>query len=214
MRICNYQIQVSADSVDVECDVPLRSSKLPNPKPSPHLIGSFFVLFALVMLYFSCFGHGRNPSIWKTAINSRPGSSDFVSNVIPFALLLVLNAFLFAVGIRYLLPFCERLHCDRSTLTWSKIPWVSFGNRRVTRSMPVTEIVSASYSIVFKGRSEHYYGILLETDGKPWKMFWGIESPEANRILLGLKGLGINVLHDPEMREIIRETLRDRRAEL
>ena len=214
MRKSNYQILVTADSVDVECDVPLRSSKFPNPQPSPHSVGAFFVLSALVMLYFSCFGHGRNPSIWKMAINSRPGSAEFASNVIPFALLLVLNVFLFAVGIRYLLPFCERLHCDRSTLNWSRIPWVSFGNRRVTRSIPVIEIVHASYSIVYKGRHEHYYGILLDTDGKPWKLFWGIESPEANRILLGLKGLGINVLHDPEMREIIQETLRDRRAEL
>ena len=147
-------------------------------------------------------------------VDSHPGSSDFVSNLIPFILLLALNVFLLAVGIRYFLPFCERLHCDRSALTWSKIPWVSFGNRRVTRSMPVAEIVRASYSIVFKSRSEHYYGILLDTDGKPWKMFWGIESPEANRILRGLSGLGINVLHDPEMREAIRETLRDRRAQL
>jgi hypothetical protein len=214
MRTSDYRIQVTADSVDVECDVPLRSSRFPKPQPSPHSIGSFFVLFASVMLYFLCFGHGRNSSIWKTIVGSRPGSADFVFNVIFAAFALVLSVFILAVGIRYLLPFCERLHCDRTTLTWSKIPWVSFGNRRVTRSIPVAEIVRASYSIVFKGRREHYYGILLETDGKPWKMFWGIESPEANRILRGLKGLGVNIQDDPEMRESIRETLRDRRAEL
>ncbi len=213
MRMSNYQIQVTADSLDVECDVPLRSSKLP-PQTSPTFIGSFFVLSALVMFYLSCLGHGRNPSIWKMAVNSRAGSSDFASNMIPFVLLLVLEVLLLAVGIRYLLPFNERLHCDPSTLTWSRIPWVSFGNRRVTRSIPVIEIVRASYAIAFKSATEHYYGILLETYGKPWKLFWGIESPEANRILRGLSGLGVNVLHDPEMRAVIRETLLDRRTQL
>jgi hypothetical protein len=91
---------------------------------------------------------------------------------------------------------------------------VSFGNRRVTRTIPVIEIVHASYAIVYKGVKEHYFGILLETYGKPWKLFWGIEAPEANRILRGLSGLGVNVLHDPEMREVIRETLLDRRTQL
>jgi hypothetical protein len=212
MRTSNYRIQVTADSVDVECDVPLRSSRFPKPQPSPHSIGGFFVLFASVMLYFLCFGHGRNPSIWKIVVDSRPGSADFVSNLIPSVLPLALGVFLFAVGVRHFLPFCEQLHCDRSKLTWSKIPWVSFGNRWVTRSIPVGEIVSASYAVVYK--SEGYYGIVLETYGKPWKLFWGIETPEANRILRGLKGLGVNVHHDPEMRESIRETLRDRRAQL
>jgi hypothetical protein len=205
MRTSNYRIQVTSDSIDVECDVPLRSSRFQKPQPSPRLIGGFFVLFASVMLYFLCIGQGRNPGIWKMAVDSRQGSADFVVG-------LALGVFLLAVGVRHFLPFGERLHCDRSTLTWSKIPWVSFGNRWVTRSIPVTEIVRASYAIVYK--SEGYYGILLETYSKPWKLFWGIESPEANRILRGLKGLGVNILHDPEMRESIRETLRDRRAQL
>jgi hypothetical protein len=212
MRTSDYKIQVTADSVDVECDVPLRSSRFPKPQPSPRSIGSAFVLFALVMLYHFCFGHGRDPSIWRIVVDSRSGSVDFVSNLIPVFLPLALGVFLLAVGIRHFLPFCERLHCDRSTLTWSKIPWLSFGYRRVTRSIPVAEIVRASYAIVYK--SEGYYGIVLDTYDKSWKTFWGIESPEANRILRGLKQLGINVYHDPEMREDIRETLRDRRAEL
>jgi hypothetical protein len=45
-------------------------------------------------------------------------------------------------------------------------------------------------------------------------MFWQIEPPEANRILRGLEALGVNVHHDPEMRASVRESLRDRRAQL
>lgn len=211
MRKSNYRIQVTADSVDVECDVPLRHQGTPNTI-SPSLAGGILVLFALAMLYFLSFGHGRNASIWVILADSRPGSADFLSNVIPVVLALALDVFLFAAGIRYFLPFGERLHCDRSTLIWSKIPWVSFGNRWVTHSIPVTEIVRASYVIVSK--SKGFYGILIETDGKPWKLFWAVETPEANRILRGLSELGVNVHQDPEMREAIRETLRDRRVQL
>ena len=184
----------------------------PQPAASPPLIGGFFVLAALVMLYFSWFGRGRNPGIWATLAGSRPGSAGFVFSAIDAVLVLALVVFILLVGIRYFLPFGERLHCDRSALTWSKIPWVSLGDRWVTQSIPVNGIILASYGIAYK--SKGIYGILLDTEGKPWKLFWGIETPEANRILLGLKELGVNVHHDPEMRESIRETLRDRRAEL
>jgi hypothetical protein len=209
MRTSNYRIQVTADSLDVECRVPLVSSRFPS-STKPAVVGGFFIFSGLGLLYLSCFVSGRNPSLLVVIANSRPGSADFVIAI----LALTMEVFLLAVGIRYFLPFCERLHCDGSTLTWSKIPWVCFGNRRVTRSVPVSEIVRVSYAIVHGNVSGSYYGILLEPFGSSWKMFWGIESPEANRILIGLKALGINVHHDPEMRESIREKLRDRRAEL
>jgi hypothetical protein len=207
MRKSNYQIQVSADSVDVECDDSYQSTKT-----SRFFFGGITIGCALFMLYGSCFSRGRNPNIWVMVADSRPGTADFIINLIFAVFVVVLIVFFLLLGIRYFLPFGERLHCDRFTLTWTKIPWVSFGNRWVTRSIPITEVIRASFTIVYK--SKGIYGVLLETYGKPWKMFWGIESPEANRILRGLSGLGINVLHDPEMREAIRETLRDRRAQL
>jgi hypothetical protein len=207
MRASNYRIQVTSDSVDVECDDSFQSTRT-----SRFFFGGVAVGCALFLLYGSCFGHGQNPNIWVMLADSRPGSTGFAFNVIDAVLIVVLVVFFLLVGIRYFLPFGERLHCDRSTLTWSKIPWVSFGNRWVTRSLPLSEILRASYGIVYK--SKGIYGILLEAEGKPWKLFWGIETPEANRILLGLKGLGVNVHHDPEMRESIRETLRDLRSQL
>ena len=205
MRASNYRIQITADSVDVECDTPFRS------KASQHSFGVLAIAGSLFMLY-SGIGDGRSPGVWVILANSRPGSPDFIFNAFGAVFVLVVAVVFFAFGVRYCLPFGERLHCDRSTLTWSKIPWISFGNHWVERSTPLSEILQASYALVYK--SKGVYGILLEVEGKPWKLFWGIETPEANRILRGLKGLGVNVHHDPEMRESIRETLRDRRAQL
>jgi len=205
MRASNYRIQITADSVDVECDTPFRS------RTSQHSLGVLAIACSLVMLY-SGVGHGRNPGIWVILADSRPSSPDFMLNAFGTVFVLVVAVVFFAFGVRYCLPFGERLHCDRSTLTWSKIPWVSFGNHWVERSIPMSEILQASYAIVYK--SKGVYGILLDAYGMPWKLFWGIETPEANRILRGLKGLGVKIRQDPEMRESIRETLRDRRAQL
>ncbi|MGA2217975.1 MAG: hypothetical protein ABSG51_07805 [Terracidiphilus sp.] len=202
----NYRIRVAADSVDVECDTPFRS------RTAQYSWGGYAIACSLFMLYFVGFGHGRNSGYLRILAHSRPGSAEFTSNVFGAVFILVTVIIILSFGVRYSLPFGERLHCDSDTLTWSKIPWLSFGNRWVTRTVPLPEILGASYAIVYK--SKGVYGILLETYGEPWKMFWGIEAPEANRILRGLKALGVNVHRDPEMREVIRETLRDRRAQL
>ncbi|MGA3373102.1 MAG: hypothetical protein ABSC48_15195 [Terracidiphilus sp.] len=208
MRKSNYRIHVTADSVDVECDNPLGSPR------SPRFFGVFVIADALALLCLPWFVHGHGSTMWVILTESRPSDPGFVESVITAVLAMAIGILLLAWGIRYCLPFGERLHCDRSMLTWSKIRWISFRNRWVTRSIPVSEIVRASYGIVYK--SKGVYGILLENgvDGEPWKLFWGIETPEANRILRGLKALGVNVYIDPEMREVIRETLRDRSAQL
>jgi len=202
----NYRIRVSADSVDVECDTPFRS------RTAQYSWGGYAIACSLFMLYFAGFGHERDSSYLRILAHSRLGSTEFSSSVFGAAFILVTVITILGFGVRYFLPFGERLHCDRDTLTWSKIAWLSFGNHWVTKSTPLPEIFRASYTIVYK--SKGVYGIVLETYGESWKMFWNIEAPEANRILRGLKGLGVNIHHDPEMRESIRETLRDRRAQL
>jgi hypothetical protein len=206
MRTTNYRILVNKDSVDAECDSPFRS------KAARRFFGSLLLALGLFMFYFAGIRQGRNPGTWATLAESRPSSPGFALNIYGAVLVLIIVIAFLATGIRYLLKFGERLQCDRNTLIWSKIPWVSFANRWVTRSIPVNVIVRASYGIVYK--SKGVYGILIEDNCNVWKLFWGIEAPEANRILHGLKQLGVNVHHDSEMRDSIRETLRDRRAEL
>jgi hypothetical protein len=202
MQTSNYRIQVSAESIVVESDGPFRS------RTSRIFFGGLLILCSVYPLIPWNFAHRRIPTLWEMLADSKPGSADFVFGV--FASVFLAIAFL--TGIRHLLPFGERLLCDRTMLTCSKIPWISFGNRWVTRSVPIAEIFRASYGIVYE--SKGVYGILIETWGETWKLFWSIDSPEANRILRGLQGLGVNVHHDPEMRLMIRETLRDRRSQL
>lgn len=200
------EIHVTADSVDVVTE------GLFGTRTSRLWLGCFVIALTVCSVYFALFHPGRGPHILEMIEETRPGRRDFVANLIVFAYGSLVELFLLATGIRHLLPFGERLHADRTTLTWSRISWLSFGNRWVTRTTPLSEVVRASYAIVYK--SKGIRGILLETYGEAWKTFWGIETPEANRILRSLKALGVNVQHDPEMREAIRETLRDRRADL
>jgi hypothetical protein len=197
-----YEIHAKADSLDVCWRGPA----------SYRVFGGVMVTVCLAEIYLASFGRGRSPGVWATLLRSSPGTAGFISNAFESGLILIFTAFFLALGIRHLLPFRETLHCDRTALTWSRIPWLSLGNRWVTRSTPLPEICGAHYGIVYKSKNVH--GVVLETYGDNWKLFWGIEPPEANRILHGLKALGVNVHHDPEMRESIRETLRDRRAQL
>jgi hypothetical protein len=199
-------VRVAAEFVDVETE------GLFGTPASRRWLGCFLIALSICCVYFAVFRHGRGPNIQDLLAELRPGKRGFVINLVALAYCSLIEVFILAYGVRYLLPFGERLHADRSNLTWSRISWLSFGNRWVTRSVPVTEVVRASYAIVYKSKGIH--GILIETYGEPWKSFWGIEAPEANRILRALKGLGVNIQRDPEMRESIRETLRDRRAQL
>ena len=200
------EIHVTADSVDVA------TKGLFGTRTSRLWFGCFMIALMVCSVYLALFHPGRGPNIGEMLAETRPGRRDFAFNLIVLVYCALIGLFLLATGIRHLLPFGERLHADRSTLTWSRISWLSFGNRWVTRTAPLSEVVRASYAIVYK--SKGIRGILLETYGEPLKTFWGIETPEANRILRGLRALGVNVQHDPEMREAIRETLRDRRADL
>jgi hypothetical protein len=202
MPVGSYEIRAKADSLDVRWRGPA----------SYRVLGALAIAGGLANAYFDAVGRGHSPGIWVTLLHSRPGANGFVSTAIMAGVSLAFVTFLPSLGLRYLLPFRETLHCDRTELIWSRTPWVSFGNRWVTRSAPLSEICNARYGIVY--RSKNVHGILLETYGETWKMFWQIESPEANRILHGLKALGVKVQHDPEMREGIREALRDRRAQL
>jgi hypothetical protein len=186
VREYKYDICVSAESLDAEGSGPYRSSA------TRYASGSLFIASALYIGYGSWKDYSRHP----------------VKELLCGLLVMVF----FAWGMRSFLPFGERLHCDGSTLTWSKIPWISFGNRWVMRSIPVSEISGARYGLAYRRRGGDLYGILLEAGGQRWKLFAGIESPEANRILHGLRVLGANVQDNREMRYAIRETLRDRKA--
>jgi hypothetical protein len=184
------------------------------PQPFASSPEAIFIAAGLFVLYGSWVNPRANPNLRILLSDLRPGSADFFSTVGLGVFALALVIVLLGWGVRCFLPFGERLHCDRSLLTWSKIPWIGFGNRWVTRTVPPSEISHAHYGLAYRKRGGDLYGVLLEVGGKRWKLFAGIDSPEANRILNGLKGLGVNVPHDPGMRESIRETLRDRRAQL
>ena len=207
MRARKCEVRIKADSVDVDSD------ELFGTKTSRLCFGTLLVALSGWLAYSVFFAQDRTRARgWNEVTRPHAGLPHSHLDLTGLVICLTISIFFLILGIRYLLPFGERLHCDHSTLTWSRIPWISFGNRWITRTVPFTEVVGASYAIVYQQKNVH--GIVLETFDENWKMFWGIEPPEANRILNGLKKLGVNVHHDPEMRSQIRESLKDRRADL
>lgn len=209
MRWKDWHISVQVDSVHVE------SSYRPAFRRSRTLACA--ALFALsIWLVASTFRPDRyGYTLWRYLENYPKSSRVFTDHLVPLIFLAIEVGFFVLCALRMFFPSGETLHCDRHTLVVSRIPLTSFRGKWKTRTFPVSEISELHYGVVQSGgRGHSSYGILFCVCGMEEKMLAGLEPPEAHRILKAMSGLGANVSKDGDMRYLVRESLRDRRAEL
>ena len=208
MLLQGYEIGVTADSVDVKRDDSRRSIRV-------RAYGSIGIIaFAVVLFYFIVFGSHRGYSTWWNLTNEPGSSGDFLNSLIAFVVASGLSGFLLILGLRNFFPSGERLHCDRSTFTVSKIPWFNFHGKWTRHSFSIAEISQLRFAVVRSSRGNSLCGICCFAHGKQQKLFAGLEAPEASRILRGLKNLGADVCSDPDMLTKVQETLRERRSRI
>ncbi|MFZ1086864.1 MAG: hypothetical protein WAN35_18015 [Terracidiphilus sp.] len=208
MRLQGYEINITANSVDVKRDNSTRSNK------AVVLPGSFAMLFPVYCILWSTWimlktDRWGYPGWQQLTNNSKDYSFLFhFSFLFPVVLFTGFSIYCLLFGLRCWFPMGEKLHCDRSTFIVSKIPWINFRGEWKTRSFHLYDVSQIQFIV---GR-----GICFVVDDKKEYLFPGIDFPEANRILRGLKKLGIGVYHDPETNtlEAIQETLRDRRSDI
>ena len=155
------------------------------------------------MVYGSLFQHGKRPGLLVSLHDDSELFKAHVGllylNVIAVVLVLAVGVYLFALGIRNLFSSGDRLHCDHSTFTISKIAFWSFGDRWVVQSVLPSEVSQARYGVVQSGRGGRVYGILANVRGKSWKVFSGIDVSDAKRVLQGLNRMGVDVRFSDEM---------------
>jgi len=201
-----YEIDITKDAVEVKQDSSMNpmSSRL---VPCVLSVGVAIFLFAITI-----FGPGKHdrPSVWQDLKYYAWPSSDFTAALVMVIAMGTLSLLLILFGLRQLFPSGTELHADHATLTVSEIPSYSLHGKWKSWSYPLSSISDFKFAVTRTGRGSVFYGFRFIADGDKRKMFTGMEAPEADKILNGLKALGVEVIDDPDMQTKIKETLTTR----
>jgi hypothetical protein len=147
-------------------------------------------------------GKHSSPSMWHDLSSSPADSGDFI---FPFILLLsfpVLMGFLLWRYTIFAYPSDETVHCDRSTLTISKVRWLDIHNSHWdTRSYALAGIADMRYQEIAYVKGGSIYGLCFIAAGKTERVLPGLKPREADKILKALKTFGADVPDDPTLSE-------------
>ena len=163
---------------------------------SPH--GRFYVglaclLFIIAMscvLFFSGGKHGAT-SLWQD-MHAYPTNSFHI--LFPLALILTLSVLLGwhmarVVAVAY--PGAQKLECDRTTLTVSRIRWLDWENKEwISESYQLSDVSRIRFGVIVSGRGNSTYGLRFRAAGRNYKCFPKLTTREVGKILAGLEALG------------------------
>jgi hypothetical protein len=203
-----FEIDITKDSVDVRRDDSNRSRR------GVILLSGGFVAFAALIFYWMVLAspHG-NPSSWEV-IHDQAKDRDFAPAVLGLIIGVSISGMSLLIGIRVLFPSGDALRCDRSTFTVSEIPWLNLRGKWKSQAYALADISQLQFGVISSTKGNTIYGLRFLAAGKRHKIFTGLQAPEANKILQGLRTLGADVPNDPDMHTRIEETLRARSMEL
>lgn len=186
-----FQLEITNQSATVRLIAP--------SKTRFYALGFFVGLTAVAMslLLFAPGKHG-NPSMWHSLSTSGAGSSSFL---VPFFLLLSFPLFMLLMTERYVrlaFPSAETFHCDRSTLSITKVHWFDIHNDSwITRSLSLKDIQEIRYRRIAYLRGMSIWGIRFKVEGKTQRVLPGLKAGDAEKLLLALRAFGADVPDDP-----------------
>lgn len=198
----DFSISISDKAVDVRYTPSVSA-------PRGKLFGFIFiistVLAATCALLFLPGKHG-DPSMWHDLVTA-PSTSSVVFTLIGLMFFMGLLGW---QGFRYARAAWasdEIFHCDRTTITISRIPWLDFSNRTWrTDTYPLAEVRAIRFAVIASAKGRQFWGLRFRAHGRKWALP-GLEAPEAKPILAGLKALGADVPDDPKLDKRIKQTL-------
>ena len=199
-----FEIEATGDSVEARCHLPF------GPRRNCLWFGALMAAaggWLICWIWFSSGPYGHS-NWWYLAHGYSAfhlGEAIFGT---AFSMLFVLS------GIRLTCPAGAILSCTRSLVTTTRIPWYSFTGRWVTRTYDAIDV--SGFRLKYFGSSSggSVYGIRFFVNGSKKTIFHGsIDPPEAYRILLRLKELGLDVPPDPKLLSRVKMGLLDREEE-
>ena len=105
-------------------------------------------------------------------------------------------------------PSDESFHCDRSTLTISRVRWLDIHNKDWnTRSYVLADIAKIRYRALARAQGGSIYGLRFLAGGRTQRVLPGIKPRQADEILKALKAFGADVPDDPEFSKMLEEDI-------
>lgn len=200
----DFEFVISDEAVDVN----LRpSASSPHAKRN----GLIFILcMSLLVPAFLLFVPGKYGTMWHdiTAAHTVSGAE------VPIGFVLAGFGFVCLLGLRWseaAWPSDERFHCDRSTLTFARVPLLDFKNRSwQSCSYPLGTVSKIRYDVYASAKGSSIYGLRFTVNGKRHKCLPGLEAPEAQKILSALHKLGADVEIGDDLQKKVDEVLSNR----
>jgi hypothetical protein len=192
-----FFIEITDQSVEVRLEVSRNSPRIRFYAS----IFFFSMLGALVVcgLLFLPGKHG-NPSMWRDLSSSPLDSSGFV---VPLLILLAFPVLAILLLRRYIVsayPSDETFHCDRSTLTVSRVRWLDIHNKHWdTRSYGLGDTANFRYQVLGRAKGASIYGLRFVAGGRKERVLPGLNPREAEKVLNAIKMLGADVPNDPAL---------------
>jgi hypothetical protein len=208
-----YDISVTSSEVHVKQDGSLQSGG------SRGAAGIVSILAAAYLFVFTVIidKHGR-PGLWHDLKTTPRPSFFYYFSLISFIGVCVFSGYLILIGIRLFFPAGEELQCDRTTFTYSMIPFVSLGGRWKRRSFPVSDVTELMYGVIRSGdpdkNTQDVYGLSFLARAKEYKIFAGLEADDADEIVKKLRALGVDVIINQDMSKLVEKTTEDRNSRL
>jgi hypothetical protein len=186
-----FDINVTSSEVLVKQDGSLQSGG------SRVAAGVISILAAAYLFAFTVIidKHGR-PGLWYDLKSAPRDSFGFYFLLLCLVGILVFCGYLLLIGLRLFFPAGEQLQCDRTAFTYSNIPWISLRGRWKRRSFPVSTVTELIYGVIREGNPEKNiqdtYGLSFYVADKEYKIFGGLEAPDADDILKTLRAFGVD----------------------
>jgi hypothetical protein len=192
-----FTVDITDQSVGVRLDVSRRS-----PRTRFYWCG-FYIAFLICAILFLPGKHGGS-GLWHDS------SEDFTTKLVILLSVVGLTGLYAWRWVVSASPSDERFHCDRSTVTLSRVRWLDIHNKNWhTRSYPLADIKNIRYQAVgsIGGQGGSIYGLRFLAGGKTQRVLPGITPRQADKVLKALKAFGADVPDDPEFSKKLEEDI-------
>lgn len=203
----DFTVSINKDFVEVRLQP---SSRSPHGKLGGAIFSTSTVIVVLCALLFLP-GKNNRPSMWQDMANASIESGSFQLLLTVLIVGGVLMAWLMLRWIAAAWPSDENFHCDHTSLTISRIPYLEFRNRTwKTKSYALRDIEKFRFAVYASAKGSSIYGFRFYENDREHKILPGLEAPEAQDILKALQSFGVDVVLDDKLQRKAAEALEKR----